>query len=43
MRRLQWVAKVSARETIAIGGMALAYSFTQVGAAPVRANEETSE
>jgi hypothetical protein len=43
MRRLQLVAKVSARETNAIGGMALAYSFTQAGAVQVRGNEETSE
>ena len=43
MRRLQSVAKVSARETIATHGMALAYSFSQVGSAPVRENEEMSE
>jgi hypothetical protein len=43
MRRLQSVAKVSSRESIATGGMAFAYSFSQVGAAAVRENEETSE
>jgi hypothetical protein len=43
MRRLQLVSKVSPREIIATHGMALAYSFSQVGSAPVRENEETSE
>jgi hypothetical protein len=43
MRRLQSVAKVSPRKTFAAHGMALAYSFSKIGSAPVRENEETSE